>query len=198
MEIVLARPGRMFVEGDHVDLSAPLAFTVDDVLSRDECTAMVARIEALGPTDAPITTDRGFVMMPEVRSNQRVMFDDRELAAELYARLAAALPERVCGMRKHGVNERFRCYRYTPGQRFAPHFDGAFRRDAREQSQLTLMVYLNDGFGGGATRFVDDGCAVTPFPGRALLFQHMQLHEGAVVTFGVKYVLRTDVMYRSD
>src|SRR5262249_54566656 len=133
----------------------------------------------------------------DVRNNQRVMFDDHRLARDLHARIDDALPDRVCGMRKHGVNERFRCYRYAPGQRFASHFDGAFRRDAHELSQLTFMIYLNDGFGGGATRFLDDGCEVVPRTGCALFFQHHILHEGALVTSGVKYVLRSDVMYTS-
>lgn len=31
--------------------------------------------------------------------------------------------------------------------------------------------------------------------GTALLFEHQQVHEGAVVRSGRKYVLRTDVMY---
>ena len=39
---------------------------------------------------------------------------------------------------------------------------------------------------------------IQPKCGRALLFQHRQLHEGREVTSGVKYVPRTDVMYRSE
>jgi hypothetical protein len=31
----------------------------------------------------------------------------------------------------------------------------------------------------------------------ALLFQHQLLHEGSEVTSGVKYVVRSDVMYRT-
>jgi prolyl 4-hydroxylase len=197
MQVEIAGRGRPYVDGDSLDHGVALAFTVPSVLSASECAAMIARIDALGPSDAPITTERGFAMMPEVRNNQRVMFDDIPLADALYQRLAAALPEHVCGARKHGVNERFRCYRYAPGQQFAPHFDGAFRRDAHEHSQLTLMVYLNEGFGGGATRFLDDGRDVVPTTGTALIFQHHQLHEGMRVTSGVKYVLRSDVMYRS-
>ena len=189
--------GRQYVRGESLDGSAPLVFGVADVLTGAECAAMIAKIEELGPSDAPITTSRGFVMAPDIRNNTRVMFDDPAFAAELYARLDDALPARMFGMRKHGVNERFRCYRYAQGQRFAPHYDGAFCRSAHEVSQLTLMVYLNDGFGGGTTKFYDHECEVAPRTGHALLFQHMQLHEGAVVTSGVKYVLRSDVMYRA-
>lgn len=36
-----------------------------------------------------------------------------------------------------------------------------------------------------------------PRTGTALLFQHLLVHEGCVVRTGVKYVLRSDVMYRS-
>src|SRR5580704_12686621 len=99
MQVEIAGRGRPYVDGDSLDHGVALAFTVPRVLSASECAAMIARIDALGPSDAPITTDRGFVMMPEVRNNQRVMFDDHELAADLYARLSAALPERVCGAR---------------------------------------------------------------------------------------------------
>ena len=38
--------------------------------------------------------------------------------------------------------------------------------------------------------------SVTPQPGMALIFDHIQLHKGAPVTSGRKYVIRTDVMYR--
>ena len=71
-----------------------------------------------------------------------------------------------------------------------------FVRSDDEQSLLTFMVYLNEGFAGGETRFFESGVTVTPRTGLALLFQHFLLHEGASVTAGVKYALRTDVMYR--
>ncbi len=37
---------------------------------------------------------------------------------------------------------------------------------------------------------------VQPQRGKALIFAHRQLHEGAAVVRGRKYVLRSDVMYR--
>jgi hypothetical protein len=49
-----------------------------------------------------------------------------------------------------GLNERFRFYRYDPGQHFAPHMDGCYQRANGEESQFTFLVYLNDGFVGGA------------------------------------------------
>jgi hypothetical protein len=39
---------------------------------------------------------------------------------------------------------------------------------------------------------------VRPKQGMALLFLHDLYHEGSEVTQGVKYVLRSDIMYRTD
>ena len=61
------------------------------------------------------------------------------------------------------------------------------------------MLYLNDNFTGGETKFYDEDrslrLSVRPQRGMALVFAHLQLHEGAPVAQGRKYVLRTDVMY---
>jgi hypothetical protein len=76
--------------------------------------------------------------------------------------------------------------------------DGAFVRDAREQSFLTLMVYLNDDFEGGSTDFLAEEIRVKPERGMVLVFDHPLVHQGAPVLRGAKYVMRTDVMYRRD
>ena len=98
------------------------------------------------------------------------------------------------GWRPHGLNERLRFYRYTPGQHFRWHLDGAFQRSPRERSRWTFMVYLNDDFDGGGTDF-EDGVTVRPVTGAALVFAHGLRHQGAEVTRGTKYVLRSDVMF---
>lgn len=197
MQVIVPGSGQPYVDGDILDRSAPLVFTIAGVCTAAECAELIARVERLGPEAAPITTARGFVMRPDIRNNTRVMFDDHALAAELHVRITGAVPPRLAGRRLVGVNERFRCYRYTPGQRFAPHYDGAFERSASERSELTFMVYLNDEFTGGKTAFwqFTDDIAIAPRAGSALLFQHRLLHEGCIVETGVKYVLRSDVMY---
>jgi predicted 2-oxoglutarate/Fe(II)-dependent dioxygenase YbiX len=180
-----------------LDFSAPMAWTVPDVLSREECRALIARIEGLGCIPAPITTGAGFVMRPDIRNNTRVVIDDTALASQLFERVAAQVPAVLAGCDVVSANERLRCYRYERGQRFAPHYDGAFVRNAQERSRLTFMVYLNDDFDGGTTNFLDLEKRVEPHAGMALLFQHQLLHEGSEVTSGVKYVVRSDVMYRT-
>ena len=180
-----------------LDLAAPLVWTVPDVLSAEECRGLIARIEDAGCAPAPITTGAGFVMRPDIRNNERVVIDDEALAAHLFARVAPHVPPTVSGCDVVSANERLRCYRYSQGQRFAPHYDGAFVRTAEETSRLTFMVYLNDDFAGGSTNFLDLERRIEPRTGMALLFQHFLLHEGSEVTSGVKYVVRSDVMYRA-
>lgn len=180
-----------------IDLTKPLHLVVDGVLSPAECERLIARIEAEGPSLAPITTARGAVVDTGTRNNSRVMFDDPDLAALLYDRVRAHVPEEAMGMRAVSANERLRCYKYEPGQWFKPHHDGAFVRSRAERSLYTYMVYLNEGFEGGETSFLDLRVDVQPKIGRALLFQHHLLHEGCEVRRGVKYAVRTDVMYRA-
>src|SRR5262245_18229872 len=182
------------------ELDGPDVFVVHDFLTPPECAAHVPRAEAAGFDAAPVMAGLGPVVNKETRNNDRVMVDDPDLAAALCERARPLLPARLRNFELVGLNERFRYYRYDPGQRFAPHFDGAFYRTDDEQSWLTFMVYLNDGFSGGETNFYRRGGApslgVIPQAGMALVFVHATLHEGAPVEAGRKYVLRTDVMYR--
>ena len=177
----------------------PYVAFVEDALSGELCDALVARIEAESPTVAPISTGSGPVMNLDVRNNERVLFDDASLAAELFARTRAFVPASLGGGTLVGYNERFRGYRYRGGQRFAPHFDGAyFRPDTprgREGSQITVLFYLNGGFGGGETNLIDYDVVIAPKKGSVLFFEHAMLHEGCAVTAGTKWVLRSDAMY---
>jgi len=78
------------------------------------------------------------------------------------------------------------------------------------------MCYLNDSFEGGCTNFVDEKqklykdengkycaeeenilCGIKPESGMAIVFNHQRLHEGQKLGSGVKYILRTDIMYRN-
>jgi len=132
-------------------------------------------------------------MMKDVRNNSRVMVDDPNLAQLVWERARLYVPNTIAAHRAVGVNERFRFYRYEPRQSFRWHRDGYFARPSGERSRLTLMVYLNDDFEGGETRF--EQAVVKPVKGMALFFVHHLLHEGAEVRRGRKYVMRTDVMY---
>lgn len=166
--------------------------TVSNILSAEECEAFIRLTEREGYALAPI--GGGTLIQTDVRNNGRVMIDDPTLADALWARLAPHLPATSHEWRVVGLNERFRYYRYDVGEYFKWHRDGSFVRHHFERSLYTAMVYLNDDFEGGATDF--GFVKIQPRRGMALLFEHLRLHQGAAVTRGRKYVLRTDVMYR--
>lgn len=191
-------PNRECIFGcDAIDAATPLVWTVESFLTREECAATIRRVDEIGFVPAPISSGGGFEMRPEVRNNTRVIVDDQPLANSFFERVREHVPERMFREATiAGVNERFRFYRYERSERFKPHYDGAFRRNRQEESLLTFMVYLNEEFEGGATKFLDLGIDVKPKTGLALFFQHSLLHEGSLVHEGVKYVLRTDIMYR--
>lgn len=173
---------------------------IDDFLTPSECAQRIAWTETRGYLPAPITTGLGPRMAPEVRNNTRLMVDDVALARALFERLDGAFEE-LAGWQPVGLNERFRYYRYDRGERFNWHLDGAYVRGPFERSMLTLMIYLNEGFSGGETKFaethrhISSALSVTPRTGTVLIFPHRLLHTGAEVTAGRKYVMRTDVMY---
>ena len=172
-------------------------------LSRAECRELIARAEG-----------RGFrspepEYPPSYRNNDRQVLDDPALAARLLERLRPHLPERIHeagrDWRLCGLNERLRLCRYRPGQRFGIHRDGVHYREGGRQSRLTFVVYLNDAgeFAGGSTRFfpargAPPEASVPPVAGTLILFTHDLWHDGEEVSAGVKYVLRSDVLYQCD
>jgi len=171
--------------------------TIPGVLSPEECALIISEVEAAGPEEAPVTTRHGMVMMKHIRNNRRVMMDDPDRATRLWERVRQDIVPHFEGWDAIGLNERSRYYRYDVGQYFAPHYDGSFARSPVEKSWFTLMAYLNDGFEGGETAFLDrPEVIIEPRAGDAPVFFHAQCHEGRTVTRGRKYALRTDAMYR--
>ncbi|MCB9638363.1 MAG: 2OG-Fe(II) oxygenase [Myxococcales bacterium] len=180
-----------------VDVQQKMIFTLPDVLSSEECNTWIQRIRDAAPAPAPISTYKGPVMNSRVRNNNRVMFNDLESAQDIFLRIKDRVPQEMKGHLLVGANELLRCYEYTVGQYFAPHADGCFARDDDERSFYTYLIYLNDGFEGGETTFfTEPEVVIQPKQGMALFFQHPIYHEGCAVTKGVKYALRSDLMYR--
>ena len=140
-----------------------------------------------------LATIDGPKIQSEVRNNDRVIWDDAEMALGFWERARPSIPRILNGRQALGLNERFRFYRYDPGQQFAGHIDAPFRRPNGEVSQLTSMIYLNEDFSGGETKF--DEVSISPARGMALVFRHELFHEGSTISQGRKYVLRSDVMY---
>ena len=170
--------------------SEPLLWSVGDVYTEAECRGFIDLIERASPA---LATNN-----PLYRDQDRVIRDDAEAAGELFRRLRPHLPERIGSLRLVGLNERLRMYRYRAGQRFEPHMDHWYRPRENQVTLHTVLVYFNDDFEGGETRFREQlEQTIIPRRGLAAIFQHKVRHEGCPVRRGVKYAMRSDVIYEA-
>mmetsp|Transcript_23120 Transcript_23120/g.27833 ORF Transcript_23120/g.27833 Transcript_23120/m.27833 type:complete len:243 (-) Transcript_23120:554-1282(-) len=197
------------------------AVLLHNVFSPEECSALIARSESVGYEQALLNVGGGKQELnTSVRNSSRCVIFDPDVAEDLYQRILSAFKDNDADVEMEkflnapwakvfkdktldavGCNERLSLLRYDPGDYFAPHYDGHFYRQegARkgEMTQMTVQVYLNEGFKGGTTRFIGKhgDYDVVPKTGSVLLFQHDILHQGSQLIEGRKYALRTDVMY---
>lgn len=167
-------------------------FTIPGFLDGPACSELIALAESSGFASAGVRTAQGQQAMPLIRNNERAMVESPRWVQTLWQRLAGIGCPVLSGEQAVGLPKALRFYKYSAGQRFKMHKDGPWTEEGRS-SRLTFLVYLNEAFEGGATDFRD--FQVTPQTGQALLFIHDTWHEGAAVTQGVKYVLRSDVLY---
>lgn len=185
----------------HFDFTVPLLGEVAALYARDECASLLAADREWLP--ATVNRAAGREVDTAIRNNLTAIVREPDIARELWRRIAPHVPSVMTsawdGPRRTvaavGVFEPLRIYRYEVGHHFGLHNDQSYARgDAR--SLLTLLVYLDDDFGGGETEFPEQGKTIVPRAGSALWFQHALLHAGKHVTRGAKHVLRTDVLYR--
>ncbi|KAF9098367.1 hypothetical protein BGX29_007650 [Mortierella sp. GBA35] len=163
------------------------------------------------------------VHLPGYRDGKRCIIDDVAFAAELWDRVKRHIPTVWEGRPVVGMNERLRFLKYHPNDQFAPHMDGEYRRTdgSGQVTKITIQFYLNSegdieagaeaALRGGQTTFLDERfeysevkggpeafrkqVAVPCRTGQALVFQHDLVHEGSKVQAGIKYVVRTDILY---
>lgn len=172
----------------------PQIFLIEDFLTPQECDHYIELTHEQVFEEAKINMHGRQLMNKGVRDNERLMVFDTNLAETLFRKAFEFLPQQHEDYRILDFNEMFRIYKYSPGQRFKMHRDGSYIRNEHEKSFYTFLIYLNDDFEGGETEF-ENLFTVAPKKGSALVFYHPLRHEGKTLISGLKYVLRTDVMY---
>ncbi|MDP2261297.1 MAG: 2OG-Fe(II) oxygenase [Caulobacter sp.] len=185
----------------HQDRSDPNVWMLDGLLEPWICDYVIA-MAAPTLTRGKVLDDEGLETVREERTNTVMHFGlvDSDVILELVsARLAAAAempPEN---------GEALGVLHYAVGEVYKPHVDyipetlpNAPILEKLGQRVRTLLVYLNDGFEGGATEFPHLKVGYKPPRGCALIFDSvkpdgsvdpMTLHVGAPPTSGQKWAI---------
>ncbi|EFA77578.1 hypothetical protein PPL_12181 [Heterostelium album PN500] len=199
------------VKNDIEILKPNVAFVLDNVLSPSECQFIIDQGEEMGFDDLKHYTSK-------YRGNVRILVKTKSLSDVVLERIRPYLEQRLdikpgsnlTGpmMRAYygqwelsAINDLWRLCKYNHLGKFAAHYDGHYIQDNDNRSYLTFMIYLSEGIEGGSTRFLDNKsnkilAEVVPKAGSVLVFQHDMWHDGDVVKNGLKYIIRSDVMYR--
>lgn len=218
------------------------AFVLDNVLSKDTCEHLIDTCEEIG---------FGSYNAGKNHHGALQIVVSKETADSVASSLSRHIDvSQVESGDKNlvyaGLNRRWRIYRYAPSgdETFAPHIDAGFPPSGLDKSdmsllwddcppdqevvsRLTVLMYLNDDFVGGETKFYQPACevastrgdtaeviaSVRPTAGSLLVFpqavgeeaveyarQHWPLHEGAPVVSGnrPKYVIRSDILFATQ
>ena len=177
--------GRLLCESPHIR-------SVQGLLSEAECRYLIEKSERhLQPSFIrhPVTGQR--VPHP-TRTSMGTAFGpnlEDAVVRRINRRLAALTATQLaCGEPLHML-------RYTSGQEYKPHVDTIAGES--NQRAWTVLLYLNDGYAGGATRFDLLGLDHVGTPGDALVFGSLDAqgrpdprtrHAGLPIQAGVKWL----------
>jgi prolyl 4-hydroxylase len=168
----------------------PSASIFPGLLSAAECAFLIAEAEPWLQPSMVIDPQSGRQLRNPVRTSDSMSFPfvlESPAIHALNRRIAAAAGTEV------SQGEPLQVLHYRPGQEYRPHSD-AIAGDANQRI-LTVLVYLNEGYDGGETRFVQTGLAYKGNTGDALAFRNtdaaghpdpLAQHAGLPVTAGQK------------
>ncbi|KAI6647682.1 hypothetical protein LOD99_8647 [Oopsacas minuta] len=184
------------------------SFILNNLLTPKECEFFIRECEKVGFGSLSNKFPTYY------RVNDRILTLSHEMADAIFARIEPLLTRhdviriRPIGFGNEGtwrpirLNECIKIMKYTSGGHFTPHFDGPWVPREDESSVYTVLIYLNTNYTGGETKFIDEKDRkhvyhkVKPCVGMGLIFNHDTFHEGTPVLKGVKYLLRTEMMFR--
>lgn len=184
----------------------PICLFFDNFFSTEFCTDVISKCSPL------LENSDSFCERYDDRRNSRCVLNDQTSADDILNQLVKVfqfpqiLNEGDKSVKFVGLNKKLRFCKYDVGDHFAKHYDYYSQAD-ENVTRFTVMIYLNEGFEGGETRFLQHdyphtlNFQISPKVGDCIVFSQEDnrlLHEGASVTKGVKYILRTDAIYQFE
>ncbi len=177
----------------------PALIEFEGLLSDAECETLVAVARPRLSRSLTVDVQTGGHEIHPDRSSQGMFFERAETP------LIAAIEARIASMLQWPAEngENLQILRYPPGAQYLPHYDyfdpaqpgtaSLLKRGG--QRVATLIMYLHEPGGGGATVFPDIGLSVAPKRGNAVFFSYpapdpssLSLHGGEPVTVGEKWI----------
>lgn len=198
--------------------SMPPVWVVPNFFTAEECQKWIDFCESSGGFEYTAHPATEYIAHRECFRMQED--NATELSRLLYRRLVQENPDMLAKIQRElsilpgfdskyyhpvGFNPNIRLYKYIKGHSFGKHVDGSYHVPEFGNTEITVLVYLS-ACKGGATRFYSgrkkkqSSFAFDPEPGTVLLHahgDHCLEHEAEEVLDGVKYVLRTDVIFAS-
>jgi prolyl 4-hydroxylase len=170
---------------------APDARIFRGLMTAEECSYLIKTAEPLFQPSM-IYDDSGQEVRDTIRTSDGAgiywLIEDPAIHA-LNRRVAKATGS------SYDQGEPLQVLRYVPGQEYRPHFD--FLEGVDNRRPWTALIYLNEDYEGGATRFIKTGLEVRGNTGDVLVFGNggpdgkrdpLSQHAGLPVTAGTKYL----------
>jgi len=182
-------------------------YTFLNVLTQAECGQLMSQLDFSAPEQK---IQQGLVTTA-VNSNQTLIrtsirrnFIDEDIARVVWNAINSTLPAELPDGRKlSGIRSKMNYYRYEEGQYFKIHTDGGFTfSETGDTSEYTFVIYLNDDFTGGTTRYCylpewnNEIREVKPIQGGMSVFRQSDMkHCGVTLAKGFKHIIQGMVMY---
>lgn len=186
-----------------VQFETPRIVTIERFATPEECQWLIDRAARGGLQRAKVYRSSSTAQVAETRTNREMsftIFNADVVLSLIRDRIAAAAGVPASHF------EIAKLLHYSPGEQFALHADFieaktpelARELAARGQRSATFLIYLNDGYQGGATQFPRLSWEYRGGRGDALLFSNVDakgapdydtVHAGMPPTSGEKWVL---------
>lgn len=178
-----------------------ILLSVKNVIEPHICKNIIDITENIGYKPVSLYTDKDGVehFDDNSRKGLRCIIDDYNFANKLEEIIFEYIPKTYNNMKYDSINPRFRYLKYDNCGYFARHSDSPYTVDGKT-SLITILIYLNSEYTGGYTTFfkdVDDrrGFILVPETGMICLMDQTIGHKVPPIIKGIKYVVRTELMY---
>lgn len=193
-----------------------IGIILENVLTREECLTIIEKTEEMkygrlgkGKTGQAYRGNRRIQVEDKTGVFTEVLWKKIEPYIAHLCAQDIGIPDEIGEWRCDGLNRRFRFAKYSKGEGFAVHKDKPTVYEQEECSFYTVNIYLNDlqTDQGGTTRFFEkmqskkEICSAGGVAGSMVIFKQSQFpnsapHDGELLKYGVKYLMRTDVIFK--